>query len=539
MHSALLRLSLLRLRGAARRALRLLRSPQGLLLGVAVLVGASFVFLPMLVGPAVRIAPKTVRNVAPLGILFVVASMLLTSNSAQAVTFTMPEIEFLFPGPFTRRELLLYKLATSALFAGLNALVFATVFRNVTTWWLAGWIGIWLTLLFIQLLSMAIVLVVQTIGQRAYSLARRAILAMLIVLVGLSTWQFWPAGGSLSLIELATEFRTSTGGRIVLAPFEVFGRAIAAETLYPELLLWGAAALGVNVLLTIVVLSLDANFFEAALVAGQKRYEALSRVRRGNLPALGQQHTARWRLPELPWLGGAGPVAWRQSIQLVRSSPRALMMLVMISIFTVPSFVMVRPGTADLTMPILGIVAWGSFFVISTLPAGFRADLDYLEWFKMLPLPPKAVVLGELLPPVLFVLVLQAVVLAGASAFGVASQHEIVTAVLCFALPANLLFVTSENLLFLRYPSRNVAATPGDMQFMGRQIMMMFGRLLVIFAACGIAGAVVGVFALAGLRSWPLLAAIGWVVLMAECLALVWATVRAFHDFDPSIDMPG
>jgi hypothetical protein len=540
MHSALLQLNLLRLRGTARRALRLLRSPRGSLLGLAALVGGLFLFLPMLTGvDRVRIDPETVRTLAPLGILLIVASILLTSNSAQAVTFTMPEIEFLFAGPFTRRELLLYKLTTSALFAGLNAMVFATVFRNITTWWVAGWLGIWMTLLFIQQLSMAVVLLVQTIGQRAYSLARRLILAALVALVGFGVWQVWPAGGSLSLTELAADFRISTGGRIALAPFEVFGRAVAAETLFPEFLLWGAAALAANIVLATVVLSLDANFLEAALVAGQKRYELQSRVRRGNLPALGQRHTARWRLPELPWLGGAGPVAWRQSIQVVRSSPRALLMLVAMSVFSVPSFVMMRPATMDLTMPIISIVAMGSFFVISTISAGFRADLDYLDWFKMLPLRPKSVVLGELLPPVLFVMALQAVILAGSAALGVVSQHAIVTAVLCFTLPANLLFVTTDNLLFLRYPFRQRAAMPGDMQHMGRQTLMMAGRGLVIFVACGIAAAVVAIFALAGIRSWPVLAAIGWVILMAECLARVWATVSAFRAFDPSIDMPG
>jgi hypothetical protein len=539
MHSALLRLNLLRLRGAARRALRLLRSPQGLVLGLAILVGGAFVLLPMFTAPSVRIDPETIRTLAPLGILLIVASMLLTSNSAQAVTFTMPEIEFLFPGPFTRRQLLLYKLTTSALFAGLNALVFATVFRRFATWWIAGWIGIWLTLLFIQLLSMTIVLVVQTIGQRAYSLARRLILVALVVVLGLSAWHIWPTDGSLSLIDLARDFRTSTGGRIVLAPFEVFGRAITAETLFPEFLLWCAAALAVDALLAMVVLSLDANFLEAALAAGQKRYELLSSVRRGNLPALAQRHTARWRLPELPWLGGAGPLAWRQAIQLVRNSPRALVMLVAISVFAVPSFDMVRPGTADLTLTIIGIVAWGSFFVIATIPSGFRGDLDYIDWFKMLPLRPRAIVVGELLPPVLFVTTLQVLILAGSAASGLASQYAALAAAVSFALPANLLFVTTDNLLFLWYPSRQAAASPGDMQFAGRQILLMVGRMLLILIACGIAGAVVGLAALAGIRSWPVLAAIGWVVLMVEGLALISATISAFRHFDPSLDMPG
>src|SRR4029079_387714 len=185
-----------------------------------------------------------------------------------------------------------------------------------------------------------------------------------------------------------------------------------------------------------------------------------------------------------------------------------LLMLVAVSVFAAPGIVMTRSETADLTFPIIGIVAWASFFVGSMIPSGFRGDLDAIDWFKMLPIRPAALVVGELLPPVLFVSALPAGVLAGCALRGIAAQSAVVAAAVCYALPVNLLFVSTENLLFLRYPSRLVATSPGDFQFMGRQMAMMLARMLLIFAACGIAGLVIGALWLAGVQSRPILAAV-------------------------------
>jgi len=399
-------------------------------------------------------------------------------------------------------------------------------------------LGTWLALLLVQLLAMSVALAIQWIGERAYTRTRRLIVAALLVLVSAGAVQAILGAESFNLVQLAASFRASVGGRIILAPFEVFGRAIAAETLVPEFVLWAGLAVLINAALTAVVLFLDANYLEAATVASQKRYELLARAQRGRMTAVGGSHTVRWRLPALPWMGGAGPIAWRQAVQLARGSPRTLMVLLFVAIGAGPGILAMRSETTDATNWVIGAIVWATFLVTSIIPTGFRGDLDYMDCLKGVPLTPRAVVVGELLPPVLFVTLLQMAILVGSAATGIATQTSLLVAAGAFALPANLLFLITENLLFLRYPARIAPSSPGDLQFMGRQMMMMFARVILLLVACGLAAGVAGLAGWAGVASWPVLAAIAWCVLMAEAVMLMFAVEWAFRRFDPSVDMP-
>jgi hypothetical protein len=477
-----------------------------------------------------------VRVMAPLAILAFSLMSLLTAPE-KAINFQMAEVEFLFPGPFTRRQILLYKLVESAFVGSYTALIFSLAFRYWSTWWIAGWIGIWLSLLFVQLITMAVALVFQYIGERAYTLTRKLLLGGLILLVAAGLWQMAHSIRGLSWLEMILEFRETVAGRILLAPLEPFGRTIAAETLVPEFVLWAAAALAVNAALAFIVLWLDTNYLEAAAAASEKRYELISRARRGRTTALASPNSVRLRLPVFPWLGGAGPLAWRQSLHLVRSSPRLVLVILIVAIVAGPGFFALRSENTEITGPAIGMIVWLSFFVTAILPTGFRADLDYMDWLKMLPLSGMAVTIGELIPAVLLITLLQAFILIGLAAFEIIPVYLLAIAA-CVALPANLLFLTSENLLFLWYPARQTPIGPGDPQFMGRQVLMMVLRMLFIAAAVGIATGVMGLAWWAGVRNMPILWVLGWCVLTIQGLALIPLVASAFRRFDPSVDMP-
>jgi len=537
-HPALWLLNRLKLRGALRRAVRGLKTWRGILVSLfGLAMFGSFVVPNLLIAFQLgRTDPNIVRSIAPVAMFGLCVLALLTTSAEKAVNFSLAEVDFLFPGPFTRRELLLYKIQASAAAAGFTALIFSFVFLRWASWWIAGFVGIWLVLLFNQLLGMTLALIAQWIGEQAYTRARRVVLAAAIGLAAFVLWQVVPSGQGFSWSGFVEQFRNSSLGQLLVMPFEPFGRTIAAETL-SEFALWGAAATALNVLLLAVVLRLDANYLEAAAVASQKRYEIQQRLRQGRMPAMGARHTARWRLPALPWLGGAGPIAWRQATQLARSSPRLLLILLVISQSAGPGFLTVRNNDTDLTGPIIGMVAWLTFFITATVPSGFRADLDYMDWLKMLPVRPLAIVIGELAPGVIFVTLLQGLLFAGMAVFAPASGLVLFAAA-CFAVPVNLLFLTSENMLFLWFPSRTVATSPGDLQFMGRQMLMMVLRMLLVMVAAGLATAPALLAWLAGIESLPVLAAIAWVILMAEGIALNFVTLLAFRCFDPSVDMP-
>jgi hypothetical protein len=537
-HPALWHLNRLKLRGVLRKAVRGLKTWRGVVVSLfAVAMFAMFVVPNLLIATQLgRTDPDVVRSIAPVAMFGLCVLALLTTSAEKAVNFTLAEVDFLFPGPFTRRELLLYKIQASGTAALFTALIFSFVFLRWASWWIAGFVGIWLVLMFNQLLGMALALIAQWIGEQAYTRARRALLAAAIGLAAFVLWQAIPAGKGFSWDGFVEQFRSSTIGQALVLPFEPFGRTIASETL-GEFALWGVAATALTLLLLAVVLQLDANYLEAAAVASQKRYDIQQRARQGRMPAMGARHTARWRLPALPWLGGAGPIAWRQATQLARSSPRLLLLLLIVSLSAGPGFLTIRTDAADLTGPVIGMVAWLTFFITATVPTGFRADLDYMDWLKMLPVRPLAIVIGELAPGVMFITLLQVLLFAGLSIFAPTSGPLLLAAA-CFAVPVNMLFLTADNMLFLWFPSRTVATSPGDLQFMGRQMLMVVLRMLVVMVAAALAVVPSLLVWVAGVESLPVLAGIAWLVLTAEGIALNFGTLLAFQSFDPSVDMP-
>jgi hypothetical protein len=95
-----------------------------------------------------------------------------------------------------------------------------------------------------------------------------------------------------------------------------------------------------------------------------------------------------------------------------------------------------------------------------------------------------------------------------------------------------------DNLIFLLFPVRMVATTPGDMQHIGRIMVEMMLKILILALGCGMAataGAIV--FWLAD-GSWAATLAVSWAGLLScGCLTvpcLSWAYLK----FDVSIDTP-
>ncbi len=238
-----------------------------------------------------------------------------------AISFTPAEIDFLFPAPFHRRELLIYKLAKlfiGAVFAALFCSMSALLYLNM---WLSAFVGIFLTLAFTQLFGMSVALAGQIVAEQAYTRTRRLVLLGVGALVSAGLAQMLWQTPMESIPELAWSFRSTWTGRVLLAPFEVFSHAILADAFFPDLVCWGAAAAAIDLGLLVLVLKLDADYLEGAAAVSQKLYERIRRARQGGGIALPtSKSAARLRIPRLPWLGGAGPLAWRQLLLAMRTS---------------------------------------------------------------------------------------------------------------------------------------------------------------------------------------------------------------------------
>lgn len=555
MHPALWFLLWLRLRGWLRRLGRNLGTMKGAvlaLLGVLFLVPCVFSwFLSVFVMPQPPAGPERlheVRQYAPLALLgFTVLSLLSSAGERGVLAFTPAEVTFLFAGPFSRRQLLAYKIIV----AFLSSLLMAVFFVG----WLAslrmpalhfgfGYLAAVLALMFTQLLTMAVGFIASTIGVQAYNRRRRLILLGLAV-VALAA--FLQVGGDLFRLprrELIERVEQTPLLYAVLEPFRWFVRAFTAAQFWPDFARWGGLSLGLDLGLLLVVFALDAHYLESAAAASERVYAQLQRLRTGGAAAvvLRGSGTARSWLPMFPWWGGIGPVAWRQLCTVPRSRSTLVIVLMLLPLVALP-VLSGRPDDSDARLGLalsLGIqVGVMTLFLTPLITFDFRGDLDRVEVLKTWPIGPVPLVIGQLLTPVLLVCLVQWLALAAIAA--TLDRSAVIEAALgaaVLAVPFNVLLIGLDNLLFLLFPSRALTPTPGDFQVMGRLLLTYLAKTFGLGIIAGVALLVaVPVYMFSdGSLAGALTAA--WFVLVGFAVGQVPLIVLAFRRFDVARDTP-
>ncbi len=548
MNPALLKLIALSLKSGFRRAFRGARTVKGAFLtlftmGVLFLmIGPSLFAAIMLRGqPGMPQFGGWLEPYMPIIILGFCVLIIFGPAGEMAIAFTPAEVDFLFPAPFHRRELLNYKLAKLLLGAVFMALIFSLSMLLYLNTWLSAFVGIFLTLAFTQLLALAMALAGQIVAEHSYTRTRRLILLGVGVLVAAGLTQMLWQTSVQSIPELARNFRNTWTGHVILAPFEVFSHAILAHRFFPDLVCWGAAAAAIDLGMLFVVLKLDADYVEGAAAISQKLYERIQRTRKGGGVALSTSRVeARLRVPTLPWLYGAGPLAWRQLLIAMRTSRLVILISLGIGcvLLVMAVFMPVGPQGSEFLIPSMGVgfIFYLTFLFAMQLPWAFRGDIDHMDSLKALPVAPLALVTGEIAGGVVVLAIIQFVVLAALLA--AKGSPTIITTAAAFLIPFDVLMLGVSNMLFLIYPVRIVQTNAPDFQLMGRMMLLMLLQLLVLIPGLGIPAAFGGlVFWLSG-SWWPAFAATSWLLLMAELPVILIVLAWVFQRFDPSTEMP-
>jgi ABC-2 type transport system permease protein len=545
MHPALFLLLRLRRRALVRKTLSGLKTVRGALL-LMVTAGLLLAFvLPQLLVPVlsavspeaasanrqmVAAATPVIRTLGPLFLLMFAIFSVATSWGEAAIYFTPPEVDFLFAAPFTRRELLYFKLLKSMQNAVVAGSFFGLVGARYAPSFLSAWLGSVLVLLFINAFTLAGTLLSQAVSAQAYTRSRQIILAAVILLIGLGLFQVFPYFDPHNFLASAELFRQSAAGSILLAPFEVFPRIVSAES-FAELLLWSAIGMGMIGGLFALAVSLDVNYLER-----------LQRMRQGGGGAIGAiqiRGAQRLRIPRLPWLLGIGPNLWRQWLLLMRRSQGIVFVLLFIVVGGVAMLMASRQEIAKhqylIPFLIVGGIVYQSLIVAIQLPAAFRGDLDRMDWLKSLPISPSAVVWGEIIGVVLLLSLLQGLTLVAAWAL-YGGAHEVFAAGVVFLLPINLLVFGIENLIFLIFPMRMTPTTAGDFQFLGKYLlltMLKMGTVCVCLAIVA-AGAVLYVL----IPNLSIALSFSMLLLVTIDIVVLYLATVAFLRFDVSRDTP-
>jgi hypothetical protein len=539
---ALLKLLWMKSWASVRRALRVKGNPKRLvLLAVGVFATTAWLLPTFFMAPSVPAqSPDFIREYGPLLLLAFLILMLLSSGGDAAIAFQPAEVDLLFPGPFSRRQLLGYKLLSGMTGSLFTALIFSLAFHRHAGSWPAAIIGFVLAMWFIQFLGTALALGKQIVGELAFKRAVNLVLLAIIAgLAGAAYWS-WKDGVFADLPSVVRAANRSFAGRWLLAPLRVFTSLMASRSA-AELLRWTLYGAGLDALLVVCVLRLDADYLEASIRASERFAAKLRRVRSGNLfaPAARDGRPVRSRgVSRGPWLGGAAPIAWRQVTVLLRSGKlwmvRLLFILVFAGIFV--AFVGRTATGAAVSAVGFSMMAYVTFALVTMLRFDFRSDLDHIETLKTLPLDPRAIALGELVLPVVLLGAVQAVLL-GVCAWRFGWPPTVVAAGALGLATLDVVLVSIENLLFLLYPTRLANRGVADLSLFGRQALLKIGQFLVILLlGAAAAGAAFGVNALTGSRLAG--AAVAWLILAGAAVGGVLAVGRAFRAFDVSSDMP-
>jgi len=530
-------------RGKMRQAWRRMKTVKGALaFGFGALFIGGFVALQLwtftLDVPIEPASRATVLAYLPPALLLL---SVLGAMSGRALYFSPAEVDFLFPAPVGRRELLLYNLVSRVgvqLASGVWVALFVARYA-VNPWNAAAATALSFVFLYVaaQAMGVAAAAAEVYVPERARPYVRRGLIVGLL---------------SAALAAVATAGSGATPGmrlRAVAAaapvqalayplrPFaELFGAAGWADGA-----LWAAACLGVIAAVAGLVLLSDVAYTERSLAVSAKMHARLARMRSGGgIHASAAPSRLRVRTPGLRVLGGAGALAWRQLTELART-PRALVVPLLGLTVWVGTILFAFHESGDPDPAASAAVVIGVCLMLPVLFSGhvafdFRRDLDRMDVLRSLPLSPVQVAAGQVLPVALVFMVMQYLVVIAAVVAG-ALRGPWLLGLALVVPPYAWATLAVENGLFLLMPYR---VTPGDdqrMQFMGKVMLSMFLKAIVtgvLALAAGAAGW--GIFRLTDSLDAGI--AVGCVVLALGCIPLTFMVGLAFLGFDIGRDTP-
>jgi hypothetical protein len=543
--------------------LRRLRNPR---YAIALLLGVGYFWL-ILLRPAVqpgRASPLVWANaetLAALGILLLLLGPWVFKNERMALAFTPAEVQFLFPAPVTRRQLILYKLFRAQIVILLNALIWVFILRRSGSVLpaLLRLAGTWMVFTNLSLHRLGAALVRTSLLEHGRAGLRRqlpaiaiggaAVVAMLLILR--DAVPAIRAAESAEEIGRAIELAAASPAASVLLfiPRTIVGPSFAQTA--AEWLRAVAPAAALMLLQTLWVVRTDVAFEEAAAQASLERARRLDAWRRRSGRPRVRTKGKRRTIPLSPAGMPAGAIVWKNTLLLMRTGRLGSVagLALMAVLISMPA---IRSRGIDGRFVAVAALAMAGLLVIlgsRVLHNDLRQDAEHLETLKTLPLSGSRLVAAEVLSSALPIAMLQLVLVAvafvallGDRGFVIAPRTRGVALVLMpvVLLAVNVTTTTIQNGAALLFPGwvRPTPLAGGGVEAMGQGIlatMMLMITFVVALLPAAITFSVVG-FSIRGVIpfAWAiaLLAAAG--VLLLESWLVINALGRRFERMEPS-----
>ena len=515
------------LRNRGRRLARQLRSPR---YAIAILVGVAYLGLVFFGQRHGRPTAPPGPSLAAGGTLLLAAIVFkwwIFGADRTALAFTPAEIQFLFPAPLSRAQVLGYKLARNQVLILFNAVLWTVLF------WRGGpelgavphLLGLWLCFTTLSLHRLGAALTRDSLLEHGASGWRRAWPAVLVLLIYVAgaalAWQRLDAPDAGPFARVVALVTTAPLGwlllpfRIPLAPLSAQGNTQFLAALLPALLLAGLHLMW--------VLRADRGFEDAALEASARRAELLARWRREGTVAATPAGAGRRRLPLAVAGSPLTAIIWKNLTRLLRTvSPAFLVAMLVLMAIGIGLGAAERESRGEMiTLGGTLALAWAAALSLlgpQWIRADLRGDLNQLDQLRTWPLSGTVIMAGMISSSALLLTVVQAV-LGALGVWALALERQIpLPGPLVLALWfAGLLLLAGLNLV--AFGIQNGAALlfpawvrtdirPGGIEQMGQHLLtagVSFLLLLLFLAGPALVGGGSAYFLRPALGAWALL----------------------------------
>ena len=501
-HPALALLARKKFVGIFRKQVRRLKTVKGAIFAFFGILVFTMWFGSLLLGQfAVRpghggdAAVVLTADTVQVSIFFLVVFTVMSSLGFRGLFLPKDEIELLFSAPVSRSDVIRYRLLTNigrSLFGGVIVGLIATK-RAPNPWY--GFVGTFLAVQALPLLSQGISLAVGSAESRVASKTPRNI-ARIAGILGFALY----LAIVLMLVTNANEkfvgwLRDSATGRgfamVFTDPWLLAVSSICRPWAHlitaaspGEFLSWLVICVGIWIVLFELVARIPVDYRELSLQTASDVAKRLNRMRRTGGASAGQvsKRAASWHVPWLFGRGRFGAIAWLKTGSILRKARSTLIVsIAILSLITFFAAAMLKSGKGEGMEPMVSIFMafFGCMYLCGGLRFDFREDLDRMEFLKTCPAPAWVVFLATVTPQIVLVSLLMAVAVL---------LKSVITGIFPDVLPLVVLsipllcftWVAIDNVVFLASPVRYVAGQDTVLQNAGRAVVMMFVRFLIL-----------------------------------------------------------
>lgn len=554
-------------RNRLRQQLRRVRQPRYAVATVLAIVYLGFFLLPGWrhagSAPAELFLRGDMLLLASVAGLLLAAYWWLLGRDSGALAFSGAEVQFLFPAPTTRRQLIQFKLIRVQVVILVNIVLWSVILGRGRGSGELMWVrplSLWVLLSTMQLHRLGATLTRTNITSHGAAGLRRSAPAAVVILlmlgaVAAGVAAAWPAGSPPSIPLLLDVLKTAAARRpaewalapvrLVLAPLFATTMAGWARAIVP--------ALGIMLLHFAWVLGSDSAFEDAAVQASAERArrQEARRAGRGS-GGVAPKRRLGFHLPLAPTGEPAVAIAWKNLLTAVRSDSFFRSALIFgLGSLAAGVAAYLRPSISGF---VTGITfAWSMMLLVMGpiwLRNDLRADLPRLELLRTYPVDPGRFVAAEVGSTALVLSLIQ-LLMVGAVFLATLNEPEITIPVLervAIAVAVGLAFPTVNalgaaihNAFALLLPGWMPlgAERRGGVEAMG-QVYLLVIVVLVLLALLLILPAGGGALAFLVLRArygyWTAVAAVivGSAVAAGELALIIRWLARVFARTEPA-----